>query len=315
MDKPEIRELKEDELETQLRQCYEDGCDLETALSLDEKLRPADEFVRRRIKRIISFIHESAWRPIRVLDVGCGVGVVAACVARKFKQAKVKGVDISEKIIKIARSVVNKAGVGDRATFAVGDVKSFRSMEEFDYIVCTEVLEHLLHPEEALSNIKKLCAPFTKVIFSVPQYYIGQKQKGIFYWQKDEEGKTYKHTQDKSLLDPTKPFYTYYHNLYDEEGLKRLLENNGFKVLSVKGTGFCFQRDDMPYKNWWRVAWRKIHNLTVLLANWLAYWLLRGWLEDFTHWAFHKKYARNLVVLAVSSRRREEINTRSRSEE
>jgi ubiquinone/menaquinone biosynthesis C-methylase UbiE len=58
--------------------------------------------------------------PERILDVGCGTGEGALFLAREFPQARVRGVDISEEMI---RAAVAKVGLDPegRVAFKVGD--------------------------------------------------------------------------------------------------------------------------------------------------------------------------------------------------
>jgi ubiquinone/menaquinone biosynthesis C-methylase UbiE len=58
--------------------------------------------------------------PERILDIGCGTGAGALFLAREFPQARVRGVDISEEMI---RQAVAKVGLDPegRVAFKVGD--------------------------------------------------------------------------------------------------------------------------------------------------------------------------------------------------
>lgn len=61
--------------------------------------------------------------PERILDVGCGTGEGTLFLAREFPQARVRGVDISEEMI---RAAVAKVGLDPegRIAFKVGDAAS-----------------------------------------------------------------------------------------------------------------------------------------------------------------------------------------------
>jgi len=58
--------------------------------------------------------------PERVLDVGCGSGEGTLFLAREFPQARVRGVDISEEMIRLARGRVGLDPEG-RIAFKTGD--------------------------------------------------------------------------------------------------------------------------------------------------------------------------------------------------
>ncbi len=73
-------------------------------------------------------------RPERALDLGTGTGVAALFIAREFPHAAVRGVDISEEMIRRAQS---KVGLDPdaRVTFKVADASSLPFPDEhFDLV-------------------------------------------------------------------------------------------------------------------------------------------------------------------------------------
>ena len=62
-------------------------------------------------------------RPERALDIGAGTGVAALFVAREFPRASVRGVDISEEMIRQAKGKVGLDPEG-RVAFRVADASS-----------------------------------------------------------------------------------------------------------------------------------------------------------------------------------------------
>jgi ubiquinone/menaquinone biosynthesis C-methylase UbiE len=59
--------------------------------------------------------------PGRIIDLGTGTGAAALMLARRFPQAEVVGVDISEPMIAAARSKLATSGLGGRVAFEVAD--------------------------------------------------------------------------------------------------------------------------------------------------------------------------------------------------
>ena len=95
----------------------------------------------------------------KVLDVGCGTGLLT----RHIKGEIVLGLDINNWNLKRTREHAPKTEV------ILGDAESLPiRLESIDIIVCTEVLEHLLHPEEVLSEMVRVLRPRGKIIGSVP---------------------------------------------------------------------------------------------------------------------------------------------------
>jgi release factor glutamine methyltransferase len=72
-----------------------------------------------------------------VLDVGTGSGCVAIAIAHDRPHTRVVAVDLSREALAIARANAARHGVGDRMTFACGDLLDVPSLSErtFDVIV------------------------------------------------------------------------------------------------------------------------------------------------------------------------------------
>jgi release factor glutamine methyltransferase len=70
----------------------------------------------------------------RIVDVGTGSGVVALSLAKKFPQAEVFAVDISEDALALARENAARLGLNERVQFQKGDLLENLD-ERFDLIV------------------------------------------------------------------------------------------------------------------------------------------------------------------------------------
>ena len=78
-----------------------------------------DRLWRRRAVRIVA-----GRNPRRILDVASGTGDLALALARRMKEAKVTGADISEGMLAIAREKAGRAGLADRTEFVAGDAEA-----------------------------------------------------------------------------------------------------------------------------------------------------------------------------------------------
>jgi len=96
-----------------------------------------------------------------VFDVGCGEGYIINYIRKKNPNLKFKGIDIMEKNLKKAR-VLNPGIEFEHVDF----LKEKYKPNSFDLILCTEVLEHLNNPEEAVKKLRKICKKYYLV--SVP---------------------------------------------------------------------------------------------------------------------------------------------------
>jgi len=98
-----------------------------------------------------------------VLDIGCGDGTLIDYISRNNSPERIVGVDISKEAVEYAKSRGYEAYKMDMTS----DIfRSFVQENGFDYIILTEVLEHIREPEKVMLNIRDC---FAKSIFvSIP---------------------------------------------------------------------------------------------------------------------------------------------------
>lgn len=76
----------------------------------------------------------------------------------------------------------------------------------FDSLFCSEVLEHIFNPDEILPELNRVLKPGAKVLITVP-----------FSWNEHE--------------------MPYDYARYSSEGIKHLVEKNGFKIIELTKSG------------------------------------------------------------------------------
>jgi 2-polyprenyl-6-hydroxyphenyl methylase/3-demethylubiquinone-9 3-methyltransferase len=98
------------------------------------------------------------------LDVGCGGGILAEAMARSG--ARVKGVDLSDKALKVAQlhSLESRVAVDYEAVSA--EDLSARSPAAYDVVTCMELLEHVPDPASTVRACARLARPGGHVFFS-----------------------------------------------------------------------------------------------------------------------------------------------------
>lgn len=102
---------------------------------------------------------------LRVLDVGCGGGILADAMARK--QAEVLGIDLSTKALKVAQLHAMEAQTeGVRYREISAEALAAEQPGTFDVVTCMEMLEHVPDPSLVVSACAALVKPGGFVFFS-----------------------------------------------------------------------------------------------------------------------------------------------------
>jgi 2-polyprenyl-6-hydroxyphenyl methylase/3-demethylubiquinone-9 3-methyltransferase len=98
------------------------------------------------------------------LDVGCGGGILAEAMAKRG--ARVKGIDLSDKALKIAQlhALESKAAVEYEAISA--EDLAAREPGAYDIVTCMELLEHVPDPASTVRACARLARSGGHVFFS-----------------------------------------------------------------------------------------------------------------------------------------------------
>lgn len=100
----------------------------------------------------------------RVLDVGCGGGILTEAMAGKG--AQVTGIDLAEKSLTVARLHQLESGAQvDYACISAEDLAA-REPASFDVVTCMEMLEHVPDPGSIVRACATLVKPGGHVFFS-----------------------------------------------------------------------------------------------------------------------------------------------------
>ena len=101
----------------------------------------------------------------RVLDVGCGGGILADAMARKG--AEVLGIDLAEKSLKVAQLHALDAGTSQITyRLVAAEALAAEMPDQFDVVTCMEMLEHVPDPASAVQACARLAKPGGWVFFS-----------------------------------------------------------------------------------------------------------------------------------------------------
>jgi methionine biosynthesis protein MetW len=174
--------------------------------------KPGMEFERHR--RIVNFIEQDS----SVIDLACGEGTLLNNIKKKLSGTTVSGVDVSDTAIEYCAKrglSVSKGNIDDPQFILEGN---------YDHIVISEALEHIVNPEDLL---RKLKSNYNKsIIVTIPN-------TGYFMHR-------------LSLLLGTFPVQWIHHpaehlrfwTLSDFKNTLKILGYSRFQIHSIKGVGF-----------------------------------------------------------------------------
>jgi len=110
----------------------------------------------------------------RVIDVGCGGGILTEGLAKQGADAL--GIDLSEDLLDIAELHGLESGVTATYKKISAEAIAEQNPEGFDHVTCMEMLEHVPDPASIISACAKLVKPSGMVFFStlnrLPKAYL-----------------------------------------------------------------------------------------------------------------------------------------------
>lgn len=129
---------------------------------LDGEFRPLHEINPLRLEWIESFVPVAG---ARVLDVGCGGGILADAMARRG--AQVLGIDLAERALKVAQlHALEAATRGVKYRCVPVEALVAEDPAGFDVVTCMEMLEHVPDPASVVAACARLVKPGGWVFFS-----------------------------------------------------------------------------------------------------------------------------------------------------
>lgn len=100
----------------------------------------------------------------RTIDVGCGGGILAEGMARLG--AHVKGIDLSEKALSVARIHLLESRLNVDYEHVAAESLAHREPGSFEIVTCMELLEHVPDPASTVRACATLARPGAQLYFS-----------------------------------------------------------------------------------------------------------------------------------------------------
>ncbi len=100
----------------------------------------------------------------RVLDIGCGGGILSESMATRG--AQVTGIDMGEAPLTVAKLHRHESGVDVDYRRVTAEVLAAEAPGQFDVVTCMEMLEHVPAPASIIAACARLVKPGGPVFFS-----------------------------------------------------------------------------------------------------------------------------------------------------
>ncbi len=100
----------------------------------------------------------------RVLDVGCGGGLL--CEAMTQRGAQVTGIDLGETTIEVATLHALESQLNIRYLRQSAEQHALTNVGNYDVVTCLEMLEHVPDPAAVIRTIAQLLKPGGQAVFS-----------------------------------------------------------------------------------------------------------------------------------------------------
>lgn len=231
----------------------------------------------KRLNFIIDVLRKRLPEGAEVLDVGCGNGVISRSLgAEGFN---VRGIDISEKTIEKAKSLNKYPNVKFEVVSAeqlVADGHRYHA------VICSEVLEHLNHPENLLSVLHQSLHKEGVLIVTVPngkgpremfvtKPVIAMQKKNGFTWKMVKKIKGlfgYKGTTVQSDADDLTHI-----QFFTKSTLNKLAEESKFKIVRFGKTNFI--EDVFPF-SFFAKRFKLLQKMDCAIAEKLPYQFTGG---------------------------------------
>ncbi len=192
----------------------------------------------------------------RILDVGCGDGLISSMLAKKTK-AKAYGVDISKNSIETAKMKGVEAKVVNIDKEGIPFPREY-----FDGVLCGDIIEHIYDTEGLIENVWKILKPKGYVVISTPNiaswYNRFFLMMGLMPTWIESSSKTF--TGNPFIKEGVGHIHA-----FTKRSLTELLRLKGFQIIKVKGSPVMGDGTRSKAKE---MVWNKVDSAISRITSW-----------------------------------------------
>jgi len=157
--------------EIQFKKYQKRGADYHYRLIDKWNFREFNPFVKARYEKhvqlILKYINLNKIRnkKIKVLDIGCGDGVLLYLLAKQLGKIKIEyyGIDLSKEALDVAKIKIPFAKFYQKGVYSTGFNNDF-----FDVIISSDVIEHVNFPEKMVKEMYRVSKKGSIIILGTP---------------------------------------------------------------------------------------------------------------------------------------------------
>jgi 2-polyprenyl-3-methyl-5-hydroxy-6-metoxy-1,4-benzoquinol methylase len=205
-------------LQRALDDLYDYADDVETRVLHRSRLNLFHRLTRGLVRRGLLA------RRRRALDLGCNAGYYSKLLS-DLGYEHVLGVDIEPRFIERARLHLGSDQPPRVRRFEVADAEELHAPGEFDFILCTEVIEHTARPDRVVANLGEALAPGGVAVVTLPNAV------SLPYGWAVLSHRFKRRPVDAVLRD---------HLSYPFHRALRLFDGHGLRVVETHGTNLLF---------------------------------------------------------------------------
>lgn len=215
------------------------------------KVRQTGAYIDGRVKKAARLFQKHLGRAERLLDIGCGIGVIGLFLEEVLGAKELYGVEIVDSRVSEARLRGVKVVRADLNQEPLPFDKA-----SFDAVFCGETIEHLVDPDHLLEEIRRVLMPEGVCVLTTPNLAVWYNRIALLMgWQPFDTSVSFRHEVGRPKFLVTDYGCRDHLRVFTYGALRELLSILGFRILDVEGCrladslGPSADRNTRPVRN------------------------------------------------------------------